>query len=60
MEKKKQKSNEIWKLYKVEKGVLTRTNSTCPKCGAGTFLANHGDRLTCGHCGYSEFKKKSK
>jgi small subunit ribosomal protein S27Ae len=60
MEKKKQKKSEIWKLYKVEGGTLSRANRTCPKCGDGTFLAEHGDRLTCGHCGYTEFKGKSK
>ena len=60
MEKKKQKKSEIWKLYKVEGGMLSRANRTCPKCGDGTFLAEHGDRLTCGHCGYTEFKGKSK
>ncbi|MFH1056638.1 MAG: 30S ribosomal protein S27ae [Candidatus Micrarchaeota archaeon] len=26
----------------------------CPKCGPGTKLAGHKDRLTCGKCGYME------
>ncbi len=60
MEKKKQKKSEIWKLYKVEGSSLGRTNTTCPKCGEGTFLAEHADRKTCGRCGYTEFKKKEK
>ena len=29
----------------------------CPKCGAGVFLAVHGDRLSCGKCGYTEKKE---
>ncbi|MFH1780259.1 MAG: 30S ribosomal protein S27ae [Candidatus Micrarchaeota archaeon] len=28
----------------------------CPKCGAGTNLAEHKDRLSCGKCGYMEKK----
>ncbi len=30
---------------------------TCPKCGPGVFLAEHGNRISCGKCGYTEFKK---
>ncbi|MGV8090195.1 MAG: 30S ribosomal protein S27ae, partial [Methanothrix sp.] len=26
-------------------------------CGNGVFLADHGDRQSCGKCGYTEFKK---
>lgn len=60
MEKKKQRKNEIWKLYKIEGEHISHTNRACPKCGEGTFLAEHPDRFTCGHCGYTEFKGKSK
>ncbi|HYB79145.1 MAG TPA: 30S ribosomal protein S27ae [Thermoplasmata archaeon] len=35
---------------------LTRTHKPCPKCGPGTFLADHKDRRSCGKCGYSESK----
>lgn len=31
-------------------------NKSCPKCGPGTFLANHKDRDSCGKCGYTEKK----
>ena len=44
------------KLYRLEEGKLQRLRSTCPRCGPGTFMANHGNRLTCGKCGYVEFK----
>jgi small subunit ribosomal protein S27Ae len=33
-------------------------NRTCPKCGAGVFMAEHKDRFTCGKCSYTEFKSK--
>lgn len=46
------------KLYKFEKDSLKRLRPTCPRCGAGVFLADHGNRLSCGKCGYTEFKKK--
>ncbi|MCL4376593.1 30S ribosomal protein S27ae [Candidatus Parvarchaeota archaeon] len=60
MEKKKQKESEIWKMYKIEGDSITRVNRTCPKCGEGTFLAEHENRYTCGRCGYTEFKRKDK
>jgi len=37
---------------------LKRKRRTCPRCGAGVFLAEHEDRYSCGKCGYTEFKKK--
>ncbi|WP_255195060.1 30S ribosomal protein S27ae [Halorarius litoreus] len=33
----------------------TTDKQTCPRCG-DTFLADHGDRLHCGKCSYTEFK----
>jgi len=41
-------------LYAVKGDVLTRTHKSCPKCGAGIFLAEHEGRRSCGRCGYSE------
>ncbi len=43
-------------LYEVQGEVLTRTHKSCPKCGAGVFLAEHDNRRSCGRCGYSESK----
>jgi len=43
-------------LYEVKGDSLGRTHKSCPKCGPGTFLAEHKDRRSCGHCGYSESK----
>jgi ubiquitin-small subunit ribosomal protein S27Ae len=43
-------------LYEVKGDSFTRTHKSCPKCGPGIFLAEHSDRRSCGHCGYSESK----
>ena len=43
-------------LYETTGESLKRTHLTCPKCGPGIFLAEHGDRRSCGRCGYSESK----
>jgi small subunit ribosomal protein S27Ae len=45
-------------LFKVEGGKIVRLRKNCPKCGDGVFLAEHKDRLSCGQCGYTEFKGK--
>jgi len=47
-----------YKYYKIEGSKLVRTKKTCPKCGAGYFLAQHKDRDYCGNCHYTEFKSK--
>jgi small subunit ribosomal protein S27Ae len=46
------------KYYEVKDDALIRKKKTCPKCGDGVFLAEHSNRLSCGKCGYTEFKKK--
>ena len=47
-------------IFKVEGDKITRLRRHCPKCGDGFFLADHKDRLSCGKCGYTEFKKGEK
>ena len=32
----------------------------CPKCGPGVFMAAHTNRVSCGKCGYTEFKTMKK
>ncbi len=49
----KHKPMQHWKMYKDGK----HKGSPCPRCGAGTWLAEHNDRSTCGKCRYSETKK---
>jgi len=43
-------------LYEVKGSELSRTHKFCPKCGSGVFLAEHGNRRSCGRCGYAESK----
>jgi len=44
--------------YKLDGGKIARERQPCPKCGPGTFMAKHKDRVSCGRCGYTEFMKK--
>jgi ribosomal protein S27AE len=53
LNRKNRKVVAIGKLY--SQGKLK--NKTCPKCGAGFLMAEHGNRRACGKCGYTEFKK---
>ncbi|MDP4012371.1 MAG: 30S ribosomal protein S27ae [Candidatus Nanoarchaeia archaeon] len=62
MAKKKVKNkrpSEKWKKYKVSGDNLTKERN-CPKCGPGTFLGNHKDRVFCGACHYTEMKSAPK
>ena len=43
-------------LYQTTETGIERTHRSCPKCGPGTFLAEHANRRSCGRCGYSESK----
>jgi small subunit ribosomal protein S27Ae len=45
-------------IFKIEGDKIIRLRRNCPKCGEGIFLAEHKDRLSCGNCGYTEFKTK--
>ena len=46
-------------LYEVKGNTVVRKKKACPKCGPGVFLAEHKDRVSCGNCGYTEFKAKA-
>lgn len=50
---------QVWKLYKVNENSLDRLRKECPRCGKGFFMAEHKERQSCGHCGYSAFRNKS-
>ena len=54
----KKSSKGRWKLYQVSGNKLERKNKSCPKCGDGTFMARHSNRMTCGQCHYTEFSNK--
>ncbi len=51
------KTSEKWKKYSVEGDKAVRKSRTCPRCGPGVFLAENKNRLFCGKCHYTEFKK---
>jgi small subunit ribosomal protein S27Ae len=55
-EKKKKEEKGVFKLYKVESDKVTRLRPTCERCGPGYFMADHGNRYTCGHCGFTTYK----
>ncbi|MEM3122764.1 MAG: 30S ribosomal protein S27ae, partial [Nitrososphaerota archaeon] len=42
------------KRYSVEDGKVVKALLSCPRCGAGFFMAEHSTRYTCGHCGYTK------
>ncbi|MDR0778586.1 MAG: 30S ribosomal protein S27ae [Methanomassiliicoccaceae archaeon] len=43
--------------YEVSGTKVVRKKPVCPKCGPGVFMATHANRVACGKCGYTEFKK---
>jgi small subunit ribosomal protein S27Ae len=55
-EKRKKKEKGVFTLYKVEKDKIVRQRPTCERCGPGYFMADHGDRYSCGHCGFTRYK----
>ncbi len=61
MAKKPKPKNKVpskrYKKYLINDQKLEK-GKHCPKCGDGTFLAVHKDRLYCGFCHYTEFLKK--
>ncbi len=40
-------------------GESVKRAKSCPRCGPGTFLADHKTRFTCGKCKYTEFVGKT-
>ena len=56
-EKKKEKGAHSY--YKIEGGNLVRLRPFCERCGPGYLMADHGDRYTCGHCGFTRYKTKA-
>jgi small subunit ribosomal protein S27Ae len=54
----KSKNHEgVWTLYKIEGDKVVRQRPTCERCGPGYFMADHHDRFTCGHCGFTRYKR---
>ncbi|UCD96258.1 MAG: 30S ribosomal protein S27ae [Candidatus Bathyarchaeota archaeon] len=55
----KKDKESAFQYYKIEAGKLTRLRPFCERCGPGYFMANHGDRYTCGNCGFTRYMQKS-
>jgi small subunit ribosomal protein S27Ae len=58
--KKRKVKLAILKYYRVEDGKVIRLKQMCKVCPAGTFIAEHADRLYCGRChaGYAKIADK--
>lgn len=57
-ETKKETKRMISLYYKInEEEKLKRLRPFCPRCGPGYFMADHGDRYTCGRCGFTRYKR---
>ncbi|MBE0519874.1 30S ribosomal protein S27ae [Candidatus Bathyarchaeota archaeon] len=56
-EKRKKEEKGIFSLYKIENNQVVRLRPTCERCGPGYFMADHGDRYTCGRCGFTRYKQ---
>ncbi len=49
---------KIHTIFKVEQNKIVRLRPTCERCGSGYFMAQHSDRYTCGHCGFTKYKRE--
>jgi ubiquitin-small subunit ribosomal protein S27Ae len=55
--KPKKEEKGIYSIYKIEGDKVARLRPTCERCGPGYFMACHDDRFTCGHCGFTRYKR---
>jgi ubiquitin-small subunit ribosomal protein S27Ae len=55
--KPKKEEKGIYSIYKIEGDKVARLRPTCERCGPGYFMADHQDRFTCGHCGFTRYKR---
>jgi small subunit ribosomal protein S27Ae len=55
--KVKKKEKAAYTRYKIDEKGLTRMRPYCERCGPGYFMADHGDRFSCGHCGFTRYKR---
>ena len=59
-QKKKKEGKKTFTLYKIESEKAVRLRPTCERCGPGYFMADHGNRYSCGHCGFTRYKRAEK
>lgn len=55
--KTKQKPHRVYLYYQIDEDGLKRLRPYCERCGPGYFMADHGNRYTCGHCGLTRYKQ---
>ena len=55
--KVKKKEKAAYTRYKIDDKGLTRLRPYCERCGQGYFMADHGNRFSCGHCGFTRYKR---
>jgi small subunit ribosomal protein S27Ae len=55
--KAKKRRRGVFSYYKVDEEGLKRLLPICERCGPGYFMADHADRYTCGHCGFTRYKQ---
>ncbi|MBX5327057.1 MAG: 30S ribosomal protein S27ae [Candidatus Bathyarchaeia archaeon] len=56
IKRKKRIGKKIYTLYKIDGETITRVRPFCERCGPGYFMADHGNRFACGHCGFTRYK----
>ena len=55
-DEKTKRQRGVFSYYKVDEKSLRRILPFCERCGPGYFMADHGKRYTCGHCGFTRYK----
>ncbi len=58
--KTKKRRKGVFSYYKTDEKKLERLRPFCERCGQGYFMADHSDRYTCGHCGFTRYKQPEK
>ena len=56
--KVRKKEKGAYTRYKIEATGMTRLRPYCERCGPGYFMADHGNRFACGHCGFTRYKRE--
>jgi len=57
VKEKKTRKSVSSHCYSIEGKKIERLLPFCERCGPGYFMANHGDRYTCGRCGFTRYKR---
>ena len=53
---KQKKEKPVSSHYMIHESKVERLLPICERCGLGYFMADHGDRYSCGHCGFTRYK----